>query len=653
MSGSELARRLFVPEERWGWEYVDPGVNPHPLHDRPPVWHEPSPPDTKSYEDDLANRMRKLPRLMIFPILIFLWGLSIYGFNGWQTLVVVAVAWAGFLVARIVRLKRKIAQEKAGWQARRDAEWERYQSATAGWRAAVESHEAADDARREAAPLFHALAPRPTASRIDVFGGTRDGWASLLATVGSSVLSAGGGILLLDFSERGIGDGIAQLAAAAACPVSGVDLPGDIGRLGLLHDVDPEDAAELLADAVDTARRGGDDPTLRVLDAEILATVATRLDLPLTFTRLAAGLRVLQGRDQADDRDVLSPGEGAAIASRMDALGGGERIHNEIHYLRACLERLAGRDETAAVAAPQPWWPVHGLRVIATSTNDASTARKEFADLVLFHVVLHQLRRRRGDASRDLLVVAGGDRMGLPALESMARYAANAGIRLVNLFEHLADGTERLIGAGDSATLIMQLGNAKEAETAAEFIGRGHTFVISQVTRQVGSSLTTGTSTSAGGSVTVSETEGKSGSRGKGGRPNSWNRSVTVALSEFWQNTESLSTTDSRQDGAVMQRVYEFSVEPTQIQRLPPTAFVLVDSSLGDRRAAFGDCNPGIILLPRVASTPRQAVPPAPQQQRVPPTIDAHVVPPSLAAGDAADQPEMITLTKPREPDAG
>ncbi len=168
----------------------------------------------------------------------------------------------------------------------------------------MESHEAADDARREAAPLFHALAPRPTASRIDVFGGTRDGWASLLATVGSSVLSAGGGILLLDFSERGIGDGIAQLAAAAACPVSGVDLPGDIGRLGLLHDVDPEDAAELLADAVDTARRGGDDPTLRVLDAEILAIVATRLDLPLTFTRLAAGLRVLQGRDQADDRDV-------------------------------------------------------------------------------------------------------------------------------------------------------------------------------------------------------------------------------------------------------------------------------------------------------------------------------------------------------------
>ncbi|WP_206443437.1 hypothetical protein, partial [Candidatus Protofrankia californiensis] len=70
MSGSELARRLFVPGERWGWEYVDPGVNPHPYRDQPPIWNEPPPPDTKKYEDDLTNRIRRLPRTLVVSTLI-------------------------------------------------------------------------------------------------------------------------------------------------------------------------------------------------------------------------------------------------------------------------------------------------------------------------------------------------------------------------------------------------------------------------------------------------------------------------------------------------------------------------------------------------------------------------------------------------------
>ncbi len=652
MPGSELTRRLFVPEERWGWEYVDPGMNLHPDHDRPPVWHEPPPPDIKKYEDELSSRIRKFPKILIIPTIILMlgWRYLVAGEISW---VFIAVAWIGFLIFQIVRPRRKIIQEKSRWQVHRDAEWERYQSATAGWRATVESHEVAEQVRRAEVPLFHPLAPRSTASRIDVCGGTRDGWASLLATVGSSVLSSGGGILLLDFSERGIGGGVARLATAAGFPVTGDDLPADTGRLGLLRDIDPEDVAELLANAVDTLRPGSDNPAIRLFDAEILTTIATRLDPPLTFTRLASGLRVLQGRDQLDGPDALSSEERDAIASRLDTLGSSEQIQQAIYYLRACLERLAEGDEAAAVGTAPSWWPLSGLRVMETSSRDTSAARKELIDQVLFQIVLHRLRRRRDDVSRDMLVVAGGDRMGLPALESMARHAANAGIRLVNLFEHLAEGAERLIGTGDSATLIMQLGNAREAEAAAEFVGRGHKFVFSQITRQVGSSLTTGTSSSAGGSVTVSETEGRSGSRGKGGRSGGWNRSVSVSQSAFWEDTESLSVTDSQQDGAIMQRVYEFSVEPTQIQQLPPTAFVLVDSSLGERRAALGDCNPGIVLLPRVASTARPAVPSASRRPGVLPMIAGQSVPPGLTAGDAGDQPEAINLGLPWEPDNG
>jgi hypothetical protein len=45
-------------------------------------------------------------------------------------------------------------------------------------------------------------------------------------------------------------------------------------------------------------------------------------------------------------------------------------------------------------------------------------------------------------------------------------------------------------------------------------------------------------------------------------------------------------------------------VEPPQIQELPMTAFILVDSHNGHRRIIYGDCNPGTVLLDRVADTP-------------------------------------------------
>ena len=52
--------------------------------------------------------------------------------------------------------------------------------------------------------------------------------------------------------------------------------------------------------------------------------------------------------------------------------------------------------------------------------------------------------------------------------------------------------------------------------------------------------------------------------------------------------------------------MYEFQVEPTALQSLAPTAFVLVEAGPTGRRVVMGDCNPGIVLLDRVA---RDALP--------------------------------------------
>jgi hypothetical protein len=91
---------------------------------------------------------------------------------------------------------------------------------------------------------------------------------------------------------------------------------------------------------------------------------------------------------------------------------------------------------------------------------------------------------------------------------------------------------------------------------------------------------------------------------GKSSGTNS-SESYTESRSRTWQETVSRSVSDSTTDGTVTARVYEFAVEPTTIQSLPPTAFVLVEAGSSGRRVVLADCNPGITLLDRVATTPQ------------------------------------------------
>ena len=83
------------------------------------------------------------------------------------------------------------------------------------------------------------------------------------------------------------------------------------------------------------------------------------------------------------------------------------------------------------------------------------------------------------------------------------------------------------------------------------------------------------------------------------------NRASTTTRSDTWQDTVSKSIADSTSRSETAQRVYEYTVEPTVIQGLAPTAFLMVEVGNGGRRVVLGDCNPGIALLERVAAAPR------------------------------------------------
>ncbi|SNQ48293.1 conserved hypothetical protein [Frankia canadensis] len=327
------------------------------------------------------------------------------------------------------------------------------------------------------------------------------------------------------------------------------------------------------------------------------------------------------------------------------------------------------------------WWPVRGLRVLATSSRASATHHKELADRLVMQAVLHQLRRRPPGpaAGRDMLVVAGADQLGRPVLGGLSRHAEVAGVRLVLLYERLADDAERMLGTQGGSTIFMRLGNGKDATTAAEYVGRGYRFVMSQVTAQIGRSFTVGDSDSVGYQDGTSDTTGTSGGRSRtydGTRllpwlqntstNTGWQESVTTSRSQTWQRTTNTSVADSTTDGTTSQRVYEFLVEPTTLQTLPTTAFLLVSPVDGPGRVTPGDCNPGTVLLPRVSSVDRWTATHAPPSadlsspaSSLPAThlwapADAPVVSgPAVTAISPATWPPGVPPAAPRTVDSG
>ncbi|MCL9761480.1 hypothetical protein [Frankia sp. AiPa1] len=671
---AQLARGLNVPGERWGWEFVDGGPPaPSPLVDQEPVFTPPQLPDLPALTERRRHAVRSLWVRMLLPVLFVGFGVLLARDGG---LVFVPAGLGLALLAglpvlvgqvRLTRARRQSTAVSAKARARHEV-------AMSTWQAQIAAHDQAEQRRREASSAFHPITAPATTARIDVFGGDGDGWASLLATAGTSQLAAGAGILLVDLSERTVGGGLARFAGQVGRPVESWDLPGQLDEVELLVGLGPREAGELVADAFEPTGAREPDPHRRALHADLISSVSEVLGERLTFRRLAEGLRVLEGLDDSTRTVAISTPEAMELVGRMNAFGRGERIPDELRYLRSSLQALcpppagvpaggggiqaggagfppgfpgspatgAGRwgAELAGTAMmpgaqpePQPpdllstggrrlgaWWPVHGLRVIATSSRMAATHHKELADRLVVQALLHQLRRRvLGPAtSRDLVVVAGADQLGRPVLTSLARQAEIAGTRLVLLFERLADDAERVLGSQGASTIIMRLGNGKDATTAAEFIGRGHRFVLSQVTAQIGRSFTVGDSDSVGTQDGTSDTAGTSGGSARtydGTRllpwlqntstNTGWQESVTTSRSQTWQRTVNSSLSDSTTDGETSARVYEFLVEPTTVQTLPATAFLLVNAVNGPQRVVLGDCNPGTVLLPRVSPVDR------------------------------------------------
>lgn len=232
------------------------------------------------------------------------------------------------------------------------------------------------------------------------------------------------------------------------------------------------------------------------------------------------------------------------------------------------------------------------------------------------------------------LVICGADRLDVRNLERIDELAARSGIGLVLQWPAIPEEGARRIGFGNALVGFMRLGDAPEAEIAAEQIGHDHIFVLSELTENVSETVTdtigdsytgtTGTSEATGQSTSQSDTTSTGTARTKeahafffgGTRTTSTGTSHTATFGESFTRTVSESTAIGRSTSRALgstsgssrstSRSRELLIEPHELQHLPQTALLALKGGqgAGSREVRLTDVNPAIAALPDVANLP-------------------------------------------------
>jgi hypothetical protein len=211
------------------------------------------------------------------------------------------------------------------------------------------------------------------------------------------------------------------------------------------------------------------------------------------------------------------------------------------------------------------------------------------------------------------VIVVGADEITRPHLERLAGVCEQRGVPLTFLFRHLREDSLAMLGGGTAA--FMRLGHHAEAEQAANYLGRRHTFVLSQLTASHGGSESLTRSDSYGhGDGSNSSASWPEFGLGPGSRSGGRSTSRNWTAGSSWADGTNWNDTASRQ------RVYEYAVEPAVLQNLPDHALLLAARGPSGRHLRAVECDPAISTLAGDRPRPRPPIPtrsrPVPAQAR-------------------------------------
>jgi hypothetical protein len=617
-----LRARLFAPGQRLGWvfrdrrqfaaAFMEPPPVPLPVHPRLVA--------QRHAADRWFRSTRRVAVVITIGLLAFfcllagcatvLPGTMPIGLAFVAVLLLAAPAIAATAVMGARRAGAVRAAERAGPQLAAA-----YQQHYAAWAQRKAAHERAEAARVDGLDEWGALHTPPGIRRIDVFGGSLHGWEAFLTVNGTSVL-AERPMLVADFSRELVCRELALTASAAGAPVDVQLLPAQLASSTVLAGLAGQQLAQALAEAMHPGD-SADDRTRRALDTRILTEVCAALAAPLSLARVAAALRAVmddradeQGEPSGrDEQSALSPAERAAISAGVFTAQYRRQVRADLVRIESYLHPLSGLGSLAG--PPEPAY----LTCIALQP-----AARNAGDELLGSLVLQWLTHHITTAAAQVpaVVIAGADELARRHLERLSDACERRGVLLTLLFRHLRADSVQLLGGGAAA--FMRLGNHEEAARAADFIGRQHRFVLSQLTASIGGDQThtaeTSTGTTASDTITPPPAAGwlgRLGSAGLGGilGPAALASRLGQAggtartMNRTWSTAYARASGTNWSDAQSSQRVYEYAVEPTVLQHLPDYAMLLVASRPdGAGSLTPVECNPEIVTLPRVSSGP-------------------------------------------------
>jgi hypothetical protein len=671
----EPARRaaLFTAPPRLGWVFRDRRQLLAPFGEPPPVLQSQSVPPQLEAERAAAEQALRKTQRRITPVsvilligFILLAGCDRAMFGGGPALGAVVIgllAGGPGLVLTGVRYARLQSARQAITQASQQANAWDAQTA-AGWQQRKDTHEHAEAARVDRLDEWGPAVVPGHARRIDVFGGSLWGWEALLTVHGASLL-AERPLLVADLTGELVCRELAVTARDAGGSSSVHLLPSQLAGTGLLTAFGPAQLADAVcevmhAGAADTARAD------KAVDTRILEQVTAALGGQVSFTRLATALRALLGHTAPPG--VLDPAEHAQITMLFPA-DHLQHIQANLIRIESFIAPLAAAGQAAAGGLPAADETAR-LRCLALEPAARSVRAELLAGLLVQWLTVQVTAA--GPAS-PAVVIAGADEITRPHLERLSDACERRGVPLTLLFRHLRETAADLAGGGAAA--FMRLGNHQEATTAADLIGRQHKFVLSQLTATLGGNQTHTRTDTEGWGESATTTRGWHDTTTIGPRQDSpWrlgdvtsraigrSESFSSTASRNWSAATSWADGTNWSDAESTQRVYEYTVEPGTLQHLPDHALLLVTARSSGLELTPVECDPAIITLPHVSTTPLpdQAVTPPARTVATPPATAHPAVPGPSDAGwppwdqRTTGQPPLPPIPPPaRQPPGG
>jgi hypothetical protein len=574
---------LFEPGPRLGWVFRDRRSLAVPYGEPPP--------DPRPLASDVAARQARAQRAWRFavrwaarpllPLALVSYAAALFlqhvnqhahtsGLITASVLLAVAgIGWPAWCLARMLATRRLDPQRM-------------HQAAVHRWRQRAAVHESAESSRLASVPEWTPV--MPPGLRTDVYGGTLAGWQSLLAVHGASLLAARP-LLVADFTGQAAASALTTLAGTASGEGLVHLLPSGLGASGILSGLTGQQFATALTEAI----HAGQDTTRadRAVDVRVLQQLTGALGGHLSPARLAAAIQTALGGDIPPG--ILTRGETGTIAGALFQDGYRSQIAPSLVRLDAFASALARYDTAAPARAA--WFTCLALE---------PGPRSAFTELLTI-LTLQWLTVRVTTVTGDgpAVIIAGADDIGHTHLEALTEACEQRGVPLTLLFRHLRDDATTMIG-GAATTAFMRLGNHREADQAAAFIGRTHRFVLSGWTAAHGSEHTTTLTTGSSHGTSHSHGYSADHSQNPDGSASSSGHSRQHGHSQEQSSSDARTTGQNWSDAHNLQRVHEYQVEPSVLQTLPDNALLLPSQPTGNVQAV--ECDPQIVTLPGFAS---------------------------------------------------